>query len=40
MDSLGIEDKEAWTQLRGELEDVGLSIVIITEHKEFIINWF
>jgi hypothetical protein len=40
MDSLGIEDKEAWTQLRRELEDVGLSIAIITEHKEFIIGWF
>jgi hypothetical protein len=35
---LGYE--ESWMQLRRELEDVGLPLAAITEHKEYIINWF
>jgi hypothetical protein len=37
---MGLGYEESWTQLRRELEDVGLPLAAITEHKEYIINWF
>jgi hypothetical protein len=37
---MGLGYEESWTQLRRELEDVGLPLAAITEHKEHIINWF
>ena len=37
---MGLNHEESWTQLRRELDDVGLPLAAITEHKEYIINWF
>jgi hypothetical protein len=37
---LDVDDQEAWTQLRRELEDVGLSPAVLHENMGFIKNWF
>lgn len=37
---LDVDDQEAWTQLRRELEDVGLSPAVLHENIGFIKNWF
>ena len=33
-------EKEAWEELRKELEDIGISPSVITEKRQFIIEWF
>ena len=40
INSLSTEDKEAWRQLRKELEDVGISAVVLKQHQQFIVTWF
>jgi hypothetical protein len=34
-----IESPEVWTELRRELDDVGISPVVAEERRDFIINW-
>ena len=34
------EGDEGWLQLRRELEDVGVSADILSQHKHFFVNWF
>ena len=33
-------EKEAWEEFRKELEDIGISPSVITEKRQFIIEWF
>jgi hypothetical protein len=38
-DSLSLDDRETWRQLRRELQDVGVSTAAINEHQEHIVSW-
>jgi hypothetical protein len=38
MDSLSLDEKEAWRQLRKELESIGITPALFTQHQELIIN--
>lgn len=40
IDSLTMDHKEAWRQLRRELEDIGISAEILKAHQQFIVTWF
>jgi len=40
IDSFARRDQETWDELRRELEDVGISPLVITEKRQFIITWF
>ncbi|KAF8247249.1 hypothetical protein K440DRAFT_682722, partial [Wilcoxina mikolae CBS 423.85] len=40
VDSLPTDERELWHELRRELEDIGISAVVLTEKKEFIVDWF
>lgn len=40
IESLSVDDKDAWRQLRRELEDIGISAALLNQHREFIVNWF
>ncbi len=40
IDSIARNDNATWKELRRELEDVGISPLIITEKRHFIITWF
>lgn len=37
-DSLSPDDKEAWCQLRKELESVGITPTLFNQHREFIVD--
>ncbi|KAJ7474447.1 hypothetical protein B0H11DRAFT_2035469 [Mycena galericulata] len=37
---LTIQSPDVWAELRRELEDVGISAVVVEEHHDFILNWF
>ena len=39
-DTTARNDRETWEALRRELEDIGISPGIITEKRQFIIDWF
>ncbi|KIK61254.1 hypothetical protein GYMLUDRAFT_43314 [Collybiopsis luxurians FD-317 M1] len=34
-----IESPDVWNELRRELEDVGITSVVMEEHREYIVNW-
>lgn len=40
IESLTTEDKDAWKQMRRELEDFGISTSSFLQHRNFIVNWF
>ncbi|KAK4119248.1 hypothetical protein N657DRAFT_581997 [Parathielavia appendiculata] len=35
-----IESPDVWSELRRELEDIGISAAVIEEKKEYILSWF
>ncbi|KAJ7474441.1 hypothetical protein B0H11DRAFT_2035434 [Mycena galericulata] len=37
---LAIQSPDVWAVLRRDVEDVGISAVVVEEHHEFILNWF
>ncbi|KAF8854026.1 hypothetical protein BDZ45DRAFT_747899 [Acephala macrosclerotiorum] len=39
IDSLCIEDEEAWRGIRGELEEAGITVAAFDLNKQFIIDW-
>ena len=39
-DTAARNEKETWEELRKELEDIGISPSVITEKRQFIIEWF
>lgn len=40
IDSFTMDEKEAWRQLRKELEKSGISAAVLKEHRQFIVTWF
>ena len=40
VDSIARRDQATWEELRRELEDIGISPLVITEKRQFIIAWF
>ncbi|KAL8837316.1 MAG: hypothetical protein Q9170_002573 [Blastenia crenularia] len=40
LDTIARNDRETWDALRRELEDIGISLSVITEKKQYIIAWF
>ena len=40
IESLTTEDKDAWKQMRRELEDFGISTSSFLQHRNFIVTWF
>ena len=40
IESLSSEDKDAWRQLRAELEDIGIGASLFLQHHAFIVYWF
>jgi hypothetical protein len=39
IESLSKPDYDAWRQLRKELQDMGISVAVLNEHRHFITNW-
>ncbi|KAI9773786.1 MAG: guanine nucleotide-binding protein subunit alpha [Geoglossum simile] len=39
IESLSKSDYEAWRQLRKELQDMGISVAVLNEHRLFITDW-
>ncbi|KAH0534140.1 hypothetical protein FGG08_007266 [Glutinoglossum americanum] len=39
IESLSKYDQAAWRQLRKELEDMGISVAVLNEHRQFITDW-
>ena len=40
IESLSLDDKDAWRQLRRELKDADISTTLFLKHRYFIISWF
>ncbi|MCJ1463945.1 hypothetical protein MMC07_002555 [Pseudocyphellaria aurata] len=40
IESLSVDEKQAWRAIRKELEDIGISIEAFDANKDFILNWF
>ncbi|MCJ1272192.1 hypothetical protein MMC22_012100 [Lobaria immixta] len=39
VDSLSMDERQAWRAIRKELEDIGVSIAAFEANKDFIVNW-
>lgn len=39
VDSLSVDERQAWRAIQKELQDVGISVAAF-EANEFIVNWF
>ena len=39
VDSLSMDERQAWRAIRKELEDIGVSIAAFDANKDFIVNW-
>ena len=40
VESLSMDEKQAWRNIRKELTDIGISVAAFDANKTFIINWF
>lgn len=39
LDSLSTDDRETWRQLRRNLQDIGISVQALKQHRRFIVSW-
>ena len=39
VDSLSMDERQAWRAIRKELEDIGISIEAFNANKDYIVNW-
>lgn len=39
VESMSVEDKETWREIRNELEEAGITVAALNLNKEFIINY-
>lgn len=40
VNSLSIDERQAWRAIRKELEDIGICVAAFDANKDFIMNWF
>lgn len=39
VESMSVEDKETWREIKNELEEAGITLAALNLNKDFIINW-